>query len=194
MKPINIVLSVVLWIIVIGLGYKLYTVIQDPVAFKEAKDIRSDATKNRLKDIKVAQDYYKQTHKTFANNFDDLINTIKNEELTIIKTIGDPDDTTVVTTYDTILIPILDEILERGKFRGTKDVNQLRFIPMSDNAEFSLATDTLVQQRVKLSVFEAKATKQQYLKGLDEERILNPAIEDLSIGSLESASGKGSWE
>ncbi len=194
MKSVNIILSVALWVIVVGMAFWLYKVIQDPVAFEEAKEIRIEATKNRLKDIKVAQEYYKQTNQTFANNFDDLISTIKTEELKIIKTNGDPDDTTIVTTYDTIYIPILDEIKEKRKFKGTEDIEQLRYIPLTENLEFSLAMDTLTQQRVKLSVFEAKATKQKYLSGLDEERILNPAIEDLSIGSLESASGKGSWE
>ena len=165
MKSVNIILSVALWVIVVGMAFWLYKVIQDPVAFEEAKEIRIEATKNRLKDIKVAQEYYKQTNQTFANNFDDLISTIKTEELKIIKTNGDPDDTTIVTTYDTIYIPILDEIKEKRKFKGTEDIEQLRYIPLTENLEFSLAMDTLTQQRVKLSVFEAKATKQKYLSG-----------------------------
>lgn len=183
-----------LWIIVLVLGYWLFKVVDDPVQFRAEQEIRTKATKNRLFDIKVAQEYYREVHNTYAGDFDALINTVKNEKLTIIKTIGDPDDTTVVTTYDTILIPIIDEIIDNKKFRETKDVNQLRYVPFASNKLFELAMDTIKVQRVRLPVFEAKATKEHYLDGLDAKFIKNPAIEDLSIGSLTSASGKGSWE
>lgn len=194
MKLVKIGLTVVLWLVVMALVYKLYTVVNDPVQFKAALEVRSKATKDRLLDIKVAQEYYRQRNNTYAANFDDLINTIKNEKLTIIKTIGDPDDTTVVVTYDTIMIPILEEITTKERFRGTEDVNQLRYIPLTDSKQFTLAMDTIKIQRVELAVFEAKAAKADFLDGLDATFIKNPAIEDLSIGSLTSASGKGSWE
>lgn len=194
MKSVKLALTVVLWVFVLGMGYWLYKTIEEPVTFEKNLNIRADATKNRLLDIKVAQEYYKQINNTYASNFDDLISTIKDEKLEIIKTNGDPDDTTIVVTYDTVYIPIMEEINEKEKFRGTQDVNQLRYIPMTENLSFELAMDTIRLQRVELVVFEAKATKAKYLSGLDEKRIANPIIEDLSIGSLESASGKGSWE
>jgi hypothetical protein len=194
MKSVKIGLTVLLWLVVLGLVYKLYTVVNDPVQFKAALEVRSTATQNRLLDIKVAQEYYREKNNTYATNFDDLINTIKNDKLTIIKTMGDEDDTTVVVTYDTILVPIIDEIISKERFRGTEDVNQLRYIPLTESKSFSLAMDTITLQRVKLAVFQAKAAKDDYLDGLDKSFIKNPAIEDLSIGSLTSASGKGSWE
>lgn len=194
MKSVKIGLTVLLWLVVFALVYKLYTVVNDPVQFKAALEIREKATQNRLLDIKVAQEYYREKNNTYAANFDDLINTIKNEKLIIIKTIGDPDDTTVVVTYDTIMVPIIDEITQKERFRATEDVNQLRYIPLTDSKKFTLAMDTIKIQRVELAVFEAKATKEDYLDGLDKSFIKNPVIEDLSIGSLTSASGKGSWE
>ncbi|MFT4644230.1 MAG: hypothetical protein ACI8ZX_000631 [Planctomycetota bacterium] len=194
MKSVKIGLTVLLWLVVLGLVYKLYTVVNDPVQFKVALKVRSTATQNRLLDIKVAQEYYREKNNTYATNFDDLINTVKNDKLTIIKTMGDEDDTTVVVTYDTILVPIIDEIISKERFRGTEDVNQLRYIPLTESKSFTLAMDTITLQRVKLAVFQAKATKDDYLDGLDKSFIKNPAIEDLSIGSLTSASGKGSWE
>lgn len=194
MNSVKLALTVVLWVFVFGMGYWLYKTIEEPVTFEKNLNLRSEATKNRLQDIKVAQEYYKQINRTYASNFDDLISTIRDEKLRIIKTIGDPDDSTVVVTYDTIYIPIMEEITEKKRFKGTKDVNQLRYIPLTENLPFDLAMDTIKLQRVELAVFEAKATKAKYLSGLDEKRIANPVIEDLSIGSLVSASGKGSWE
>ncbi len=194
MKLIKIVIAVVLWTVVVGLAYWLYTEVDGPVTFRAEQKIRTKATQNRLLDIKVAQEYYKEKNNTYASNFDDLINTIKNEKLEIIKIIGDPDDTTIVTTYDTIQVPILEEIKNQEEFKGTDDINQLRYVPFSDNKTFELAMDTIKVQRVKLTVFEAKTTKEIYLEGLDEKFIKNPNIADLSIGSLTSASGKGSWE
>ena len=187
------IFTALLWLCAIGLAYWLYTEVNDPVTFNAQEKIRSRATKDRLLDIKVAQNYYQEKHNTYASNFDDLINTIKNEELTIIKTIGDEDDTSVVVTYDTILVPIWEEIVAKEEFKGTEDVNQLRYVPFTKKS-FELAMDTIKVQRVMLNVFEAKTTKQIYLEGLKEKFIKNPGLLDLSIGSLTSASGKGSWE
>lgn len=193
MKPVKLGLTVALWLVVFFMAYKLYKIVEEPVTFDKDLKSRSEQTQDRLLDIKVAQDYYKQKKGFYTNNFDELINMIQNEKLTIVKTNGDPDDTAVVVTYDTIMKPIIEEILEKKKFKGTKDLSQLKFIPNTDIV-FDLATDTIQVQRVQLSVFEAKATKDKYLSGLDKARIANPEILDLSIGSLVSASGKGSWE
>jgi len=194
MKFMKLGMAVLLWLVVIFMGYKLYKIVEEPVTFNKQLKIKSNATKLRLLDIKVAQEYYKELNGNYADNFDKLIDAVKNEELTIIKTNGDPDDSTQVVTYDTIHVPIIEEIEEKKKFKGTKDVNQLRYIPLTENQEFNLATSKIKVQRVELNVFEALAEKKKYLEGLQDKFVDNPSIEDLSIGSLNSASGKGSWE
>lgn len=195
MKFAKIGMTVVLWAVVLGMAYVLFTQIDGPVRFQKGVEERSAATKNRLLDIKVAQEYYKNMNSEYANNFDDLISSLENDKLTIIKTNGDPDDTTSVVTYDTLYVSPLTEIADKKKFRGTESIKDIRFVPLTNKEkQFELATDTIKLQRVQLNVFEAKATKQNYLYGLDETRIKNPEIVDLSIGSLVSASGKGSWE
>ena len=193
MKNIKILVGAVLWIVVVVLAYMLYRTVDDPVKFKASFEERSKATKTRLQDIKVAQEYYKDAKGTYASNFNHLINTLANEKLTIIKVTGDPDDTTVTVLYDTILVPIKDEIYTEKKFKGTEKIEDLKNIPFTSHS-FELAMDTLRQERVKLPVFQAKATKEKYLDGLDKDQIANPAIKDLSIGSLTKASGKGSWQ
>jgi len=193
MNIVKLVVGILLWIAVVGLAYWLYRTVDDPVKFKAEYEVRSKATKTRLLDIKVAQEYFKDSKGTYASNFDHLINTLENDKLTIIKASGDKDDTTINVVYDTILISIKDEIFKNNKFKGTEKIQDLKNIPFTNNT-FELAMDTFKQERVEFPVFEAKATKDKYLDGLDEEQISNPAIKDLSIGSLTKASGKGSWQ
>ena len=189
----KLIIGAVLWIVVMALAYWLFRTVDDPVKFKAAYEIRSKATKTRLYDIKTAQEYYRDAKGTYSGNFDELINTLENDKLMIIKEIGNLDDTTINTTFDTIYLSIKDEIINNNKFKGTDKFSDLKLIPFTTHT-FELAMDTFRQERVKLPVFEVKADKNKYLAGLDEDQIANPKIKDLILGSLTSASGKANWK
>ena len=188
MKIGKIVIATLMWVGVALCGYWLYSIIQDPVQFKKDFDRNEAATIERLKDIRVAQSYYLENNKVYANDWDKLVNSLENDVLKVIKTEGDPDDTTVVTTYDTLFIPIRDTI----KLASVTDFNDLRYIPYSEGEEFSLETDMLKLQRITVPVYQVVARKGQYLKGLKQEYISQQ--QDLTLGSLNQATEAGSWQ
>ena len=188
MKNIKLIVSVLLWAAVIGMGYWLYRVIQEPIEFKAEYEKRRSATVNRLIDVRSAQSLYLDANDTYANQWDDLINSIKFDSLMVIKTFGDPDDTTIVTTFDTSFIMLRDTL----NLVGTKDLDSLKVIPFSGGEIFELESDILVQQRVKIPVYQVKAFKSQYLKGLNKDLVATKR--DLTLGSLSRPSDAGSWE
>lgn len=188
MKVVKIIVASVMWIAVLGLGYWLYRIIQDPVEYQQAFKENKAATITRINDIKNAQSYYLDVHGEYAKNFDQLIGGIQNDSIQVVKTIGDQDDTTVVTTFDTIRFAVIDTFMMKS---GT-DVNNLRYVPGSEGATFTMDAKILKEQRVEVPVFEVIAERAKYLKGLNQEFV--DLEEDLIYGSLNQAKESGNWE
>lgn len=188
MKIGKVLVGVVLWIAVLFLAYKLYDIIQAPVQFEADYNKHFNATTTRMYDIKAAQGYYLKSKKKYAGNFDDLINSIKNDMITEVIINGNPDDTSVVATYDTLKYYIKDEL----KFEGTNNVDSLRYVPFSGGETFDLESGMLKMQRVDVPVYQIDVPKSKYLKGLNEDYVERK--KDLSLGSLTQATEKASWE
>jgi hypothetical protein len=188
MKAVKLGAAVILWLAVIGMGFWLYRIIQDPVEFEIEFKRRHADTVARLNDIRRAQSLYLVNHGKYANNWDELINAVKLDSLMIIKTIGDPDDTSVVTTFDTLFIALSDTL----NFQGTRNVDNLKVIPHSDGELFDLEADVITLQRVSVPVYQVTAPRSKYLKGLNPELVATKR--DLILGSLTQASESGNWE
>ncbi len=187
MKLGKVVVAVALWVIVAGLGFWLYKIIQDPVQFEKDYDTRYEMTTERMEDIRVAQGYYLKSKGQYAGNFDDLIASIKNDLITEIVVNGNADDTSIVTTYDTLKYYIKDQI----EFQATNSIDSLRRVPLVGE-DFDMQADILKLQRVKVPVYEVVAPKAKYLKNLDEEYW--SIKDDLVMGSVIDATDKGNWE
>lgn len=188
MKAVKFISAFVLWVVVFGLGYWLYSIINKPVQFEKDYNNRRTATIDRLEDIREAQSLYLKATGFYAGDFDELVNTIKNQEFTEVKIIGNEDDTSVVTTYDTIRYYIKDRL----DLVGTSTLDSLKYIPYSGGQIFALETDTIKQQRVELSVYQVIATKEQFLNGMESDRAKDR--DDLVLGSLMQATDQGNWE
>jgi hypothetical protein len=140
-----------------------------------------------MEDVRIAQGYYLKANGEYAGNFDDLIKSIKNDLITEVIIKGNPDDTTIVTTYDTVKYYIKDDI----ELLATANLDSLRRIPFTGE-EFDLQAAILKLQRVEVPVYELIAPKQKYLKGLKQEYW--GLKEDLVMGSVYEATDKGNWE
>ena len=188
MKIGKVIVAVALWIVVVGLGFWLYKIIQDPVQFEKDYQVRHSSTIERMDDIRLAQSYFLKSQGKYAGNFDELIASMKNDLISEVVVKGNPDDTTIVTTYDTLKYYIKDKI----EFKRTPNIDDLRKIPFSEGAEFEMQADILTLQRVEVPVYEVIAPKAKYLKNLDQEywSLKN----DLIMGSVTQATDKGNWE
>lgn len=89
---IKIAAQIVLAGVIVWLGYLCYDSIRVPQEFKMIKERRYEAIIERLKDIRSAQEAYKQTYNVYAPNFDSLINFIKYDSVKSVKSIGELTD------------------------------------------------------------------------------------------------------
>lgn len=193
MKIAKIGVGLVLWLVVAGLGYYLYTIIQEPVLFKQSYEKKHAATTNRMYDIKSAQAYYLKANGKYAKNLDDLIHSIKNDIITEVVINGNPDDTTQVATYDTLRYTIHEDISKKELFKATRNIDSLKYIPFSGGSEvFDYQSDVIKQQRVDVPVYEVSAPKAKYLKGLKQEYVADK--DDLVLGSVSEPTERANWE
>ncbi|MBS4059395.1 MAG: hypothetical protein KG029_03255 [Bacteroidetes bacterium] len=197
----SIIVKIVLFAVIIFLGYMIYQSIQQPVKFLKEKKHRDIEVVQRLKDIREVQSYYKNEKGVYTPSFDSLIAFLRYGEIPVVNLIPDPTDTTFTRTISDTLgfVKVSDSLFSK---RRNFKIQDLRFIPYADGAEFEMGAGTIDRGGVTVSVFEVKAPFSVYLKGLDEQRIMNliaaeKAIErytGLKVGSLTEPSTDGNWE
>ena len=188
-----------LWILVIGLSYTLFSVIMNPIRFNTEKNIRSEDVIQRLKDVRKAQIAFKEVNRYYASNFDELIPLIDTGVFTIVQRRDEElkyynklyrefqlKDTTFIDTLG--YASIKDSI-----FGENYNLQNLRFIPHAQGSELQLRAGKIKSGSLTVQVFEAKAPKEEYLKGLDVDLVKN-ASKDLIVGSMTSAKINGNWE
>lgn len=188
-----------LWILILGLSYALFSVIMNPIKFNKEKIARSADVIDRLKDIRKAQLAFKEVNRYYASDFDELIPLIDTGEFTIVQRRDEElkfynkiyrefqlKDTTFIDTMG--FVNIKDSI-----FGKNYNLENLRFIPHSNGTELELRAGKIKSGNLSVQVFEAKAPKEEYLKGLDKDLVKNSA-KDLVVGSMNSAKINGNWE
>jgi hypothetical protein len=188
---VKTIANIVLALVIIGLGYYLYKIIQEPIIFEREKKVRYKATVERLKDIRTAQVAYRERNGKYAKELNELIRALKTDSFPEVKIIGNPDDTSQVVQYDTTYIPLL----ERAWKEGYPALDSLAFIPYSGGDRFTMDAGEIEKNRIKVQVFEAIAPERSYLKQLIED--YDKYINDkgyLSVGSMTEASISGNWE
>lgn len=210
------IVSVVLLAVIVALAYFAYESVARPIRFNEAKDIRYDAVKNRLIDIRTAQVAYKDQKGAYTDSFEKLIDFIKQDSMRVPRKIGlcpdtltdkmaveigfaltrlepgqKPEDILAMGKIlrDTIKIPLLDTL-----FSPTYPIDSLAIVPFSGGEKFAMgAGEVETGSKVKVKVFEAVAKYGQFLKGLDNN-YYRPN-DELRVGSLlEATNNTGNWE
>ena len=188
-----------LWVLVIVLGYSLYSVIMNPIRFSKENNRRSADVIQRLKEVRKAQIAFKEVNNFYASSFDELIPLLDTGVFTIVQRRDEElkfynkvyreyqlKDTTYIDTLG--FASIKDSI-----FGSEFNLEKVRFIPHTGGSEFQLRANKIKSGSLTVQVFEAKATKEEYLKGLDKDLIKNTA-KDLQVGSMTSAKINGNWE
>ncbi len=209
---LKIVLQIVLPILIILLGYRLYYGIEIPIDFENQKQARYEVVKNKLINIRDAQVAFKTINGQYANNFDTLIYFLKNDSLPLIRAIGSLSDSLIeagmtesegvaqgIIIRDTLKVAVRDSL-----FGPSFPIDSLRYIPYSNDVEFELAADEITTgSNVKVKVFEAKAPFEVWLVGLNEQLIINliehrqtnDLYEGLKVGDVQEANNNaGNWE
>jgi hypothetical protein len=196
----NSIIKAVLAVVILVLGYLIFSSINKPVKFENTLNSRSEVIVSKLKDIRTAQNLFRNQYGRYTASFDTLIGFIQNGRIPEVKLIPDPNDTTFTRSIsDTIgFISIYDSIFAKKNY-GLEKLNE---IPFSNGDYFSILAGQINKGGVDVAVFEVSARIETYTKDLDRQLIINriKEIEDrskfpgLKVGSMTDASTDGNWE
>lgn len=196
---VKIIINVVLTIVIIGMGWFLYTEIQEPIIFEKAKKVRYEATVVRLKQVREAQKAYKDLKGEYADNFDSLLTSIKTDSFPVIKVIGDPDlaaeDSTYIVKRDTNMISMYEKyegMVKKEYPEFTVQLDSLPYIPYGKGAKFNIDAGEIESNKVTIQVFEISAPDKILLEGLNEKYI--DKDHSIQVGSMFEGTITGNWE
>lgn len=205
-KNLKVAVNLVLWIIIIALGYLTFMSVYGEIQFNQLKEKRYSVVIDRLIDIRDAELAYKQVNGKFTDNFDELVKFIDNGEFTItVRRDSNIKDIVLtkqfgVDMYKDILVidtigkkPVKDSL-----FGADNRYKKMMFVPGVDGAKFQLKAGTLDD----ISVFEASVDKEVILHDQDknlvdkEKQVVSVDGVNgptLTVGSMNEIKTTGNW-
>lgn len=200
------VFNVILTVCIVALVYICYASIMGPINFENEKAVRDAAVQSRLIDIRKAQEQYRNLHdQQYTNNFDTLIDFVKNAKIPFVFKQGELSDAQLESGMtekkamdiikkgnateiakaglqnfrrDTNWIAVVDTIFGRGY-----NADSLRFVPFGNGATFEMDTITQVARSgAPFCLLEVKVPYTTYLNGLNEQEIINLIDEQTQLG------------
>ncbi len=202
-----------------------------PIRFEDSKNARERQVIGRLIDIRKAQLEYRNLHQgQYTASFDTLINFVKTQKIPFVLKEGVLTDTQLENGMterkavaminqakktgnwkevekeglmnfrrDTMWVNVTDTIYPKGF-----NPDSLRYVPNGNGAVFEMYTKSdTTKSGAPIYLFEAKASYETYLNGLDKQEVAN--LKDiqtklgkycgLQVGSIESPNNNaGNWE
>lgn len=198
---VSTIVQIVLVLAVILLGYRLYEIIQEPIRFEKIKTKRYDKIKERLEQIRDVQKAYRAEYDQFAGDFNTLIAFVDTGKQTILER-KDSTFTYYDKVYlkdrekDTIIIRVIGyRDIKDALFNKDFDASVLRYIPFTDNKEFSLEANKLTVNDIIVPVFEARAANRDIFADI-WNKYDNFIDKDyaLKVGSLTEPTLSGNWK
>ena len=209
----NTIVKIILFVAIVVLAYFLVESIMNPIRFNKERDLREDAIKERLIDIRTAQVAYKSKFGRYTGSFDTLINFVVHDSFPLIYKEGSLTDDMIeqgirnerealkrgLIVRDTSYTSVLDSIFDPGF-----SVDSIRFVPFCDDNQFELASATILTgSKVMVEVFEASVLNDIFLKELDQQLIINynalrkriTGFAGMRVGNIvEPNNNGGNWE
>lgn len=213
------IVSILLWVVSIGIAYLIYTSIMKPIEFKQEKEKRYEAAVSKMMDIKKAQMGYKMVHKEFADSFDKLVQFIENEKFAIVSR----KDTAVIDREKNAAFRITtDATGQGGFFKDIVMIDTLGYVSVKDSlfkdsdrykrlnivkvggveVPVTMQASSIVRNDIKVPVFKAEIDKNALLADLDQDLVKQEnkveSIDEINgptitLGSLEEAVVTGNW-
>jgi len=200
----RLIINLILVGLIGALGYLLFYGIQEPISFGDAKKERVDAVTDRLKQVRYAQEFYRDITGRFASSFDSLRYVLENDSFTLVKIIGDPDDPTGSNFQRTEKKRSAKDSL--ATLMANKDskirivLDELELVPFGNGAKFAIKADTLTYQKTLVNVTEV-STKWRTFMGekygdIKYARYDNTYDPDniLKFGDMSAPNLSGNWE
>lgn len=216
-KKIKPILNILLWALIIFLGYLTFDSVYGEIKFNQLKEKRYKVVIESLKDIRDAQLAHRTVTGKFSNDFDGLVkfidtanftitqrkdSTIIDEELT--RRFGGVETTKDIVVIDTIgVVPVKDSLF--GADTRYKTMMKVPFEKMNNvkdakEAKFKLEAGKLPDEDI--AVFEASVDKDIILFDQDKNLVQKEkqvvAVDGvngpaLKVGSMTEVYTKGNW-
>lgn len=206
----KLIIQLVLWVVIIFLGYLVFNAVYEPVKFNKVKERRYAQVIERLQDIRAAQLAHQEVTGTYAKDFPSLISFLDTAEFVLTQR----RDTTVLDqeyrrTYnvdqyvDIVIIDTLgyasikDSLFKDGRYK------QMMNVPVEGvNEQFKMDAGTVVKNDNRLPVFVVKVDKSVILYDQDKDLVMQEkeivGVDEvpgpnLAVGSLEEVNTNGNW-
>ena len=207
-KKLKPVINLLLWALIIFLGYITFNSVYDEIKFNQLKVERYKVVIDRLVDIRDSQLAYKEVNGEYAGSFDKLIDFVENGQVPITQrrdsTVLDEERTRAfggVETFKTITI--IDTLsyytVKDSIFKGDSRYKTMADVGVGKaGAKFTLEAGKLDE----IPVFQASIDKALVLDGedkylIEKERqaisIAGVKGESVKIGSMEEVNTSGNW-
>ena len=213
------IVSVVLWIVSIFLGYLIYSSVMKPIEFDKAKSNRYEMAVRKMLDIKKAQSGYKTVYGKYADSFEELIRFIDNDKFSIVsrkdtividdvknKAFGITTDGTGDGGFfkDIVKIDTLGTVTVKDSlFKNTERYKNLKEVRVGELVvPITLKTSSIIRNDSKISTFQCTIDKNLLLSDLDQDLVASEnkveGIDKINgdqiiLGSLDEASVTGNW-
>ena len=210
-KPhLRVIFHVIFVVLIVALAIFLVVRILQPINFKKERLKREKATIERLKDIRSAQEAYKNKYGKYTASFDTLIHFIKTDsfELPGYNIVGDWDPD-AMTKAEAIRKGLIEKTITKKSVRDSLfspdyNIDDIRYIPYTNKKEFTMgAGEVETGSQVKVKVFEAYALYDDLFHDMDRQEVINykdqrykiTGFEGVKVGSLTEANNNaGNWE
>ena len=207
----KLVIQLVLWIVIIFLGYMVFNAVYEPIQFNKVKEKRYAKVIDRLKDIRAAQLAHQEITGTFEKDFDKLVRFIDTAEFTLTQrrdsTVLDEEfkKTFGVDQYkDIVLVDTLGTAsVKDSLFKNSTRYKDMMIVPIEDvDAKFTMDAGTILKNDNKIPVFEARVAKKVILNDQDKDLLMaeNQVIsvegvngKFITVGSMTEIKTEGNW-
>ncbi|PKA84268.1 hypothetical protein ATE92_2448 [Ulvibacter sp. MAR_2010_11] len=209
----KLAIQLLLWIVIIFLGYQLYNSIQGPIEFNKVKEARYAKIIKNLKDIRDAELAYQEINGKFTGDFDSLVRFIDTAQFAIVqrrdtsfadvaknKAFGLTEGYFIEKVLlDTLgFTPVRDSL-----YGGTDRYKSMMNIPVKGvDTKIELSAGKLKKNDATYSVFEAKVAKDVILSDLDRDLLVQEkqvvSVDGvngthLKVGSMTEVNTSGNW-
>jgi hypothetical protein len=206
------VVHIVLWAVIIALGYFTYMSVYEEIEFNEIKEERYAKAIEKLIDIRDSQLAYKEVNGKFTKSYDSLIKFIETGKFTLTQrrdsSIVDEELTKRyggVTTYkEIVLVDTLGYAsVKDSLFKNSTRYKKMMIVPFAkEGTKFKLDAGYLTTSDTKIPVFEASVKKRKILYDQPNDLILkeNQVIsvegvngDAIKVGSMDEVKTIGNW-
>jgi hypothetical protein len=212
-------ISVVLWLLSIFMGYKIYDSIQEPIRFDRLKEQRFQVAVNKLSDLKTVQIAYKSIKGHYTDNMDSIIHFIENEKFVIVER----RDTSVIDVErnrlfglsvgpdgvggyfkDVVETKVIGKIsVKDSLFKDSDRYKRLHIVRVDgQEAKVEMKADLIPKNEINVPVFRAIIKKADLLKDQNQDLVEKEKNvisvdgingEFIQLGSLEEVNLSGNW-